>query len=269
MSSARLQRIPRVQTMINLLSYPYLKVVFGFSLCPTLIGLLAGPLGIIFGNNPGGLYGLDLAIASITAAALAAVTATGLYFIPALLLSIVYAQLKLTKSFLGYTTVFLGGGVGAVLWGILLSQHTPEKGYFEKVADVWLTQPSIDSFLMGAISSVVMAWLVLPNSKARIAPGLVNAIRKDSWDWENQAPNDGVVAGSAETTIVKAGVSLDRYGLRKGEYMSPTDTPYGRLEKPRFSMLCTSQPIDFKNEEFLELRFFEVPISPSVPATSA
>jgi hypothetical protein len=46
------------------------------------------------------------------------------------------------------------------------------------------------------------------------------------WDWQKHAPNNGAVPGTQQTVIIKAGDTLDRFGLRDGEYMSPAGTPY-------------------------------------------
>jgi len=46
------------------------------------------------------------------------------------------------------------------------------------------------------------------------------------WDWQKQAPNSGAVPGTQQTVVVPAGQTLDRYGNRGGEYMSPVGTPY-------------------------------------------
>jgi hypothetical protein len=52
------------------------------------------------------------------------------------------------------------------------------------------------------------------------------------WDWQKQAPNNGAVLGSTTTTTVRVGDVLDRYGLRKGQYMSPADTPLEQRSLP-------------------------------------
>lgn len=52
------------------------------------------------------------------------------------------------------------------------------------------------------------------------------------WDWQRQAPNGGAVPGTAQTSVVKAGGTLDRYGSRRGTYLSPADTPFEQRALP-------------------------------------
>jgi hypothetical protein len=47
-----------------------------------------------------------------------------------------------------------------------------------------------------------------------------------TWDWQKQAPNNGAVPGTQQTVTIKEGATLDRYGQRGGEYMSPAGTSY-------------------------------------------
>ena len=46
------------------------------------------------------------------------------------------------------------------------------------------------------------------------------------WDWQKQAPNNGAVPGTTQSSTAKTGETLDRYGQRGGEYLSPVNTPY-------------------------------------------
>jgi hypothetical protein len=52
------------------------------------------------------------------------------------------------------------------------------------------------------------------------------------WDWQKQAPNNGAVPGTSNTTTIEVGNTLDRYGSRNGEYMSPVDTPLEQRALP-------------------------------------
>jgi hypothetical protein len=59
------------------------------------------------------------------------------------------------------------------------------------------------------------------------------------WDWQKEAPNGGAVPGTQATITIAQGVTLDRYGYRGGEYMSPAGTafearalPPGKLADP-------------------------------------
>jgi hypothetical protein len=53
-----------------------------------------------------------------------------------------------------------------------------------------------------------------------------------SWDWQKHAPNGGAVPGTRQTGAVKIGDTLDRYGFRGGEYMSPANTPLAARSLP-------------------------------------
>lgn len=53
-----------------------------------------------------------------------------------------------------------------------------------------------------------------------------------AWDWGKNAPNGGAVPGTTQTSVVEAGTTLDRYGSRRGEYMSPADTPFESRSLP-------------------------------------
>ncbi|MGJ7580840.1 hemagglutinin repeat-containing protein [Variovorax sp. RHLX14] len=54
----------------------------------------------------------------------------------------------------------------------------------------------------------------------------------DGWDWQKQAPNDGAVPGTTQNTTINEGKIVDRYGSRRGEYMSPVGTPLGQRSLP-------------------------------------
>lgn len=52
------------------------------------------------------------------------------------------------------------------------------------------------------------------------------------WDWQGQAPNNGAVPGTSRTATVEPGSTLDRYGSRSGEYLSPINTPLEQRALP-------------------------------------
>jgi filamentous hemagglutinin len=56
--------------------------------------------------------------------------------------------------------------------------------------------------------------------------------KADSWDWNKQAPNGGAVAGTAQTVSVQPGEILDRFGSRRGEYLSPAGTSFEQRALP-------------------------------------
>jgi filamentous hemagglutinin len=59
------------------------------------------------------------------------------------------------------------------------------------------------------------------------------------WDWQKHAPNNGAVPGTQQTVITKVGDTLDRFGPRGGEYMSPAGTPYEARALPPGKMAET------------------------------
>lgn len=54
----------------------------------------------------------------------------------------------------------------------------------------------------------------------------------DGWDWQKHAPNSGAVPGTLQTIKLDVGMSLDRYGSRYGEFMSPAATPLEQRALP-------------------------------------
>ncbi len=52
------------------------------------------------------------------------------------------------------------------------------------------------------------------------------------WDWQKQAPNNGAVPGTSRTSTIEQGRTLDRYGSRSGEYLSPVNTPLEQRALP-------------------------------------
>ncbi|MCS4511923.1 TNT domain-containing protein, partial [Xylophilus ampelinus] len=52
------------------------------------------------------------------------------------------------------------------------------------------------------------------------------------WDWQKQAPNNGAVPGSTQSVTIEPGKTLDRYGSRNGEYMSPAGASFEERALP-------------------------------------
>ncbi|MBJ7539747.1 hypothetical protein [Marinomonas transparens] len=137
--------------MIN--DYPYRRVIIGFTLCPGLAGLLSGSVMLAEGmvsedvNNVFELTRMILLIPLITG-----VGGFVMFCIPALAASIIYTMLHLFKSWRSYFFITLVGGCVACLWSLIV---------FGSHVDVQSTGPYL-AFALGAVSSLLMAYLVLP-----------------------------------------------------------------------------------------------------------
>lgn len=145
---------PRGQVMSDKSNYPYWRVIIGFTLCPAVVALLiVGAMmffAIVHGEELGGggdIWGGLLAILFIS-------LLTSLYGfgVPAFLLSLLYVSIKLRKSFYAYLLTFVAGGSGAQVWASL-----PATG----LGDGLFAFPG--AFVMGAISSLAMAFIALPS----------------------------------------------------------------------------------------------------------
>ncbi|GGY01812.1 hypothetical protein GCM10007160_32140 [Litchfieldella qijiaojingensis] len=85
--------------------------------------------------------------------AIASLTALYLFGVPAFLLSLLYALIKLRKSLQAYLITFIAGGSGAQIWTLLpVTTASIDEGLFRFPG----------TFFMGAVSSLVMAFVVLP-----------------------------------------------------------------------------------------------------------
>ncbi|WP_147293854.1 hypothetical protein [Alcaligenes faecalis] len=54
------------------------------------------------------------------------------------------------------------GGFLVFFWGQYISPANDGLGYWEAISENWLTTPFASAFVLGAISSLVMAFWVLP-----------------------------------------------------------------------------------------------------------
>jgi len=139
--------------------YPYLKVVFWFSVCPFLIsGLCALLLMVISIFN---IFDVDYnlfgrAVSSFPLAFF--IFSLGVfYFPPAAILSVIYSVLKVKKNAKGVLFVSLSGALGAHLWNFLFFSMT-ERNIFPAPL-----LPSISLF-MGFLSSLIIGVVALPKN---------------------------------------------------------------------------------------------------------
>lgn len=136
-------------------AYPYRRVIIGFTLCPAMVSatMLVGLFEHIF-LHPSPLHPWWVYLVVMLPVAGVALV---FYGVPALLLALLYAAVRPYKSLSAYILVFLAGGLGAHLWGPLVNYLNP--------GQTFLTFPGLGPygpFLLGATTSLVMAYLVLP-----------------------------------------------------------------------------------------------------------
>ena len=139
--------------------YPYLKVVFLFSVCQFLISGLCALLLIvvsIFNVFDVG-YNLFGRAASSFPLAFFVFSLGVFYFPPAAILSVIYSVLKIKKNVKGFLFVSLSGALGAHLWNFLFF-NMPETNIFPE-----LLFPNIVSFL-GMLSSLTVGIIALPKN---------------------------------------------------------------------------------------------------------
>lgn len=143
-------------------AYPYWRVIIGFTLCPAMVNvaMLVGLFEHIFlqpsSHHPWWIY--LVMMVPVTGVALV------FYGVPALILALIYASLKLYKSFGSYVFVSLYGGIGAHLWGVAVNYLKSHKEYVFP----YLIFPGLGPygpFFLAAALSLIMAYIVLPPRK--------------------------------------------------------------------------------------------------------
>jgi hypothetical protein len=140
-------------------AYPCRRVIIGFTLCPALVSVFM-VLGDI--SNSIFLQGYSLPGWEAYPVFMLVVSAVALMFygVPALMLALLYAAVRPYKSFGAYVFVFLSGGLGAHLWGLLinyLNSHSTQD--FPGLPGLG----PYGIFFLAATTSLVMAYIVLPN----------------------------------------------------------------------------------------------------------
>ncbi|EPC00177.1 hypothetical protein L861_14705 [Litchfieldella anticariensis FP35 = DSM 16096] len=151
--------------------YPSWRVIIGFTLCPAAVALFIMSavmfLGLLFEQDMrdgwwetfGGLPAILL---------LTSLTALYLFGVPAFLLAVLYSLMKLRKSLQAYLIVFVAGGSGAQVWTWLpVTTASSDEGLFGF--------PS--AFFMGAVSSLIMAFFVLPKHEKEKVAGNISPPR--------------------------------------------------------------------------------------------
>ncbi|WP_164461321.1 hypothetical protein [Alcaligenes faecalis] len=142
--------------------YPYWKVGLGFLLCPGIGGIISAAVGSYY-------QVIDPEISWLAAVGFFIATSPVFIFFsvivnipPAFVLSIVLLFFRPYYSFLKLIFIALLGGVLSFFWGEYLSPGNEGVGYWKAVSKNWLTLPFISAFLLGAISSFLMALWILP-----------------------------------------------------------------------------------------------------------
>ena len=143
-------------------SYPYWKVGLGFLLCPGVAGLV---LALVVTCHAA----LDPKIDSISVLGFAVwgvfvmpLTAIVINIPPAFALAFIYLVLRLYRSWQSCFFITFLGGCGAFFWAEYISPMNKGKDYWQAISENWLSTPFASAFVFGAISSLVMAVLVLP-----------------------------------------------------------------------------------------------------------
>lgn len=144
--------------------YPVLKVFWGFLLSPVIGSVITGILMASMLIAEKGLF-IEGNIFSRTAGVLAipllfAIFGELLFFVPALLLSLLCISRKFYREWKSFTYVALAGGFGAFLWMEIMVR------YFFKPASVASSMQILEGgavvLLLGALTSVFTGFLVFP-----------------------------------------------------------------------------------------------------------
>ncbi|WP_415845800.1 hypothetical protein ACMYUJ_06260 [Stutzerimonas zhaodongensis] len=139
--------------------YPYLRVFIAFALCPFAVGFVYGLLGFVMAFvyvDSSASYMSPSAYVGAFFFLPIAGAFTGLFYfgIPSVLVSVVYAVLRIYKSWYGYIFVAVCGGGAAHLWlPVMIGDAYVSWGLF----DVGHWAP-----LLGALSSLTVAFFALP-----------------------------------------------------------------------------------------------------------
>lgn len=144
--------------------YPYLRVIIFFTLCPLLCGFVYGLLGVgsVFLHKDG--YSVSTGIGMSLFLPVAG-GFTGLFYfaVPAFLVSIIYAVLRLYRVWHSFLLVTLVGGSAAHLWVPII--------FSNKYVQWERTDMFGAFFLLGALSSLLMAYFILPRRPTEPAKG--------------------------------------------------------------------------------------------------
>lgn len=132
-------------------SYPFLRVFIGFSLCPILVVPLFSVwvfvAQIVDINNKAMSFFLIFGT-SVSFGAVAGVAAVTLYGIPAVLLSGVYVAFRPFRHWYSVLLITATGALGAYVWNLFFA----------------LKIVPMAAAVLGAVSSFVMAFFVLPRN---------------------------------------------------------------------------------------------------------
>ncbi|RUO79856.1 hypothetical protein CWI84_09520 [Idiomarina tyrosinivorans] len=141
-------------------NYPYWKVIIGFTLCPAVAGFFLGGVIIFEGLSSDEAYEVsDIMRFALVGPIFTSLVGFVVFCIPASIAALIYARLRLYKTWYSYLFVMLLGGVNAHIWEFIWSSN--HKSLFE--TDL--------SFLLGVFSSLLVACFVIPSKRPGTAKG--------------------------------------------------------------------------------------------------
>jgi filamentous hemagglutinin len=136
----------------------------------------------------------------------------------------------LDKIYMGWATANAPSVAGGVTAAIISGQALLTSGV--KVS----TLPAFNKPPAPTVEEVAAAAKARIEQNARVSDAQqydkFRSTTKNDWDWQGQAPNGGAIPGSATTNTINRGDTLDRFGSRRGEYLSPANTPFEQRGLP-------------------------------------
>ncbi|MDR6913436.1 uncharacterized protein YacL [Pseudomonas sp. 3296] len=138
-----------------MISYPRARVVVGFALCPSMLGLIHG-----FIQGWVEYRSVDTLITDALAEAGAITMVYGVY---GLLLGVLFSYVQLYKTIISLLFVSFFSGITATLWSLILFGTGEESGYGTdsgKPISAWFFP--IHVFIVGSLFSFFVSLIILP-----------------------------------------------------------------------------------------------------------
>lgn len=142
--------------------YPYWKVGLGFILCPGIAGVIATLVGTYYQIIDPKISWLGVLVFFSGSLPVIVFFTIVINIPPAFIISMVLLFFRPFRSLMSLLFISIFGGFLAFFWGQYISPANDGLGYWEAISENWLTTPFASAFVLGAISSLVMAFWVLP-----------------------------------------------------------------------------------------------------------